>query len=114
MSEPEFLRFKLPEDRIRAMVRGDRDFVVCVTAEGQVSAVCKMCNKSLEILRDGALVWFRCNKCALVSFYPVANVQRDLQFAIKDGQPFLSDLFYMRQLPATLKSPFAASSRGGV
>jgi hypothetical protein len=47
-----------------------------------------------------------------VSFYPAANVQRDIQFAINDGRPFVSDLFYMRQLPATLKSPFAAGTSG--
>jgi hypothetical protein len=112
MSEPGFLRVKLPEDKIRAMARGDRDFVLQATGEGHVSAVCKKWVQALEIVQDGGLVWFRCPGCTLVSFYPVANVQRDIQFAIKDGQPYVSDLFYMRQLPATLKSPFETGKKG--
>ena len=111
MSRPGFLRVELPEETIRARARGERDFVLQATGDG-VSAVCKACARALDILEDGGLVWFRCPGCSLVSFYPVANVQRDIQFAIKDGKPYVSDLFYMRQLPATLKSPFAASTTG--
>jgi hypothetical protein len=112
MSEPGFLTFPLPEDKIRAMSRGDRDFVLQATGEGYVSAVCKKCVQALEILQDGGLVWFRCPRCELMSFYPVANVQRDIQFAIKDGRPYVSDLFYIRQLPETLKSPFGEGGQG--
>jgi hypothetical protein len=106
MSEPGFLRVELSEDQIRAMARGDRDFVVQATGEGHVSAVCKACAQALEIHLDRGLVWFHCPKCDRVSFDPAANVQRDIQFAIRDGRPFVSDLFYMRQLPVTLTSPF--------
>ena len=60
----------------------------------------------------GGFVWFRCPGCSLVSFYPVANVHRDIQFAVKDGKHYESDLFYMRQLPATLKSPFLPARKG--
>jgi hypothetical protein len=108
MSEPGFLRFELPEHQIRAMARGDRDFVLQATGEGRVSAVCKACVQALEILEDRGLVWFHCSKCDRVSFYPVGNVQRDIEFARRDGRPFVSDLFYLRQLPSTLASPFAA------
>lgn len=106
MSEPGFLRVELPEDQIRAMARGDRDFELKATGEGLVSAVCIACAQAPEILQDSGLVWFHCQKCHGVSFYPVVNVQRDIQFAVRDGKPFVSDLFYMRQLPSTLKSPF--------
>jgi hypothetical protein len=111
MSEPGLISYRLPEETIRAMARGDRDFVVQVTGEGRVSAVCKGCVEALEIVQAQGLVWFHCPKCDRVSFDPVANVQRDIQFAIRHGQPFVSELFYFRELPATLVSPFAAAEK---
>jgi hypothetical protein len=106
ISEPRFLRFELPEERICAMARADRDFVLQAMGDGRVSAVCKACVRALEIAESDELVWFRCLRSDRVSFYPVANVQRDIGFAARDGRPFLSDLFYMKQHPATLRSSF--------
>jgi hypothetical protein len=112
MSEQRIVGVNVPEHRIRVLARGDRDLILRTTGEGCVSAVCKTCVRALEIKRDRELIWFRCPKCALVSLYTVANVKRDTQLALKDGRPFVTDLFYMRQLPAELRSPFEAVATG--
>src|SRR4051812_8332834 len=110
MDTPQTRRIAVTEEQIRAMARGNRDFILQVTGEGDVSARCKACATNLQIMRAGALLWFRCSGCQRESFYPVANVERDCYFAGKDGQPFVSELFYMKQRPPGLTSPFDAIS----
>src|ERR1043165_145526 len=105
MDTPQTRRVAMTEEQIRAMARGSRDFRLRVTAEGEVSAQCKACACGLQIRRGGPLLWFYCSACKRESFYPVSNVERDCYFAGKDGQPFVSELFYMKQRPRGLKSP---------
>ena len=112
MPDQGFIRYQMSEEKIREMAQGDRDFVVQVAGEGQVSAVCKACVRALELREANELIWFHCPKCDRVSFYPIANIQRDIQYAIRDGRPFVSELFYFSELPATLTSPFAAYAKG--
>ena len=108
MSEQQFHSVEVPEARIRVLARGDRDVILQTTCDGRVSGVCKECVRALEVVRDRQRLWFRCPECALVTLYPVANVQRDTHYAIKDGRPFVADLFYVRKLLAKLECPFKA------
>jgi Protein kinase domain len=106
MSKQRFESVAVPVARLRVLARGDRDGILQTNAEGTVSGVCKKCVRALEIMRDEGLLWFRCPKCAQQTFCPVANIQRDARFAIEDGRPFVTDFFYLRELPAEVMKQF--------
>ena len=106
MERLKTLRVAMTEEQRRAMARQKRDFILRVTGEGEVSAQCKACACGLQIRREGPLLWFHCLGCKRESFYQVTNIERDCYFAGKDGRPFVSELFYMKQRPPGLKSPF--------
>ena len=106
MDNPRIQRVVMTEEQIRAMARGSRDFILKVTEEGDVSARCKAYATSLQIRQSGELLWFQFPNCNRLCFYPLTNVQRDLHFASEDKAAFISELFYLRQLPPNLKSPF--------
>jgi tetratricopeptide (TPR) repeat protein len=61
----------------------------------------------LEVASQEELVWLRCLLCRRVSFNPIWNVQRDIQFAIQDGTPFEYEQYFVRQIPPGLVPPFA-------
>src|SRR5262249_22017982 len=52
VSEPKFVGVKVSESQIRAMARGDRDFTMETTGEGEVTAVCKACAEYLNIAEN--------------------------------------------------------------
>jgi hypothetical protein len=105
-ADPKFVSVPVTEERIREMLRGDRDFHVQTTEKCEVSAVCLACAAYLDIAQDAGLLWFRCPSCRRVSFNPVANHQRDAHFAHKDGRPFAYELFFLKEIPPQFRSPF--------
>jgi hypothetical protein len=110
--QPEiaFARVEIPEERLREMLRtGEKDLILRTTASGVVTAACKACNQALDIAQDGELLWFRCPICRRVSFNAIANVHRDVHFATQDGKPFEYEVFYIDNLPPTLRPPFRES-----
>jgi hypothetical protein len=104
-TEPRVLRIQVSEEQIREKMRGDRDFRLRVTEDGEVSAECKACRTPLRLAGVEGIVWFGCPSCHRVSFYPVGNVARDAHFAQADGKPLEYELFYMAELPPDLQPP---------
>ena len=105
-SGAELVSVAVPEDRLREMLKGSRDIVIHTASDGMVSAFCKECGEWMEVVQKDSLVWFRCGSCRLVSFNPIPNVARDIQFAIEDGAPFVYEIYFVRNLPPEFPSPF--------
>jgi hypothetical protein len=101
--ETEFRR-KLQE------IKGE--FLLRTKPNGDVEAICKSCRVPLVVAQKDQLHWFRCPCCHGVSFNPTPNVNRDVQFAIQDGQAFEHESNYVRQLPPGLVPPFSAEEVG--
>jgi hypothetical protein len=97
----------VPESRLREMLaEGGKDLILRTSPDGAVTATCKMCRRTVELAERGGLLWFRCPTCRRVSFNTLANVRRDVRFAIEDGKPFEYEIFYLQQLPPELRPPF--------
>jgi hypothetical protein len=97
----------LTHAQLRERLCGEkRDFAVTTTEDHVVTAVCHSCSIALETVWRDPLLWFRCPDCSRVSFNPAPNILRDAVLAQQDGRPFRYDLFYMKDLPSGLGSPF--------
>jgi hypothetical protein len=99
-SQPQQSRFistPIREAELRERMKGERDFKIKVTEDGQVSAHCKSCDSAMRIkvAEQDNLCWFICQHCKQVSFYPVTNVHRDMHLAKLDGSPLEYELFFM-------------------
>jgi hypothetical protein len=105
-SDLDLVVVQLPEARIRRILQGKRDFIVQITAQGEVTASCKTCSNRMSLSRKDEFLWFYCHQCRRISFDPIANVQRDTGLAIKDGRTLKHEMYFTTKLPPTLKSPF--------
>lgn len=98
----------VPEARIRWLLKSNvADLRISVAADQSVLARCKRCDCSAESRHALPLVWFRCPTCGGTSFVPVPNLERDAHFARSDGSSFEYEIFYIRDLPRDLPSPFS-------
>jgi hypothetical protein len=99
------IRFSLPEEQIRDMMKGKRDFKVRIGIDGTVSAYCMACECAILVKESDGLLWYICPRCGRRSFDPMGNIYRDIRFAGKDGKLLEYQLFYLNQLPSGLKPP---------
>jgi uncharacterized protein YegJ (DUF2314 family) len=108
-----FVAVEVPEAEYRRKVREKKgEFLLRAKPDGSVAAICNSCRGPLNVVQQDELVWFRCPLCRRVSLNPTANVQRNVQFAIHDGEPFEEEMYYIRSLPPGLDPPFSAEEVG--
>ena len=101
----QVVRAPVSEQRLREMMKGDKDFRIRVDLDGAVTAHCKSCDCDMTITESSGLVWFLCPACQRASFYPAGNISRDTQIARQDGAPLEYELFYLKDLPPSLRPP---------
>ena len=102
----QFAKAEMSEEAIKEMALKPKDVKLSIEENGAVSALCKECQKEMHLNDKDGLVWFICTSCSRFTFYPLANVQRDVHFAQQDGKPFEPELYYLKELPEGLNHPF--------
>jgi hypothetical protein len=107
--ETSFVAVEVPEAEYLRKVREKKgEFLLRAKPDGDVVAICNSCRVPLDVAQQDELVWFRCPHCRRVSFNPTANVQRNVQFAIQDGEAFEEEMYFVREIPPVMVPPFAA------
>lgn len=102
--KPEIVSIEVPNEVIREKMKEPRDFIMKITASGDVSAYCKRCSVEMFVAQDEMLIWFHCKACNCYSFNPPGNVKRDATFAAHDGKPLEYEAFFI-DFPPQLQPP---------
>ncbi len=105
-AELNLVALKLSETQIRKMLPGTRDFIVQITVNRELTATCKACSQGMSTAIKDEYCWFYCPQCHRISFTPLMNIQRDAGLARKDGRTLKYEMYFMPELPPTLKAPF--------
>ena len=92
---------------LRKMLRGERDFVVRATPDGNYAATCKSCQQALWLVPQNDILWFKCPGCRRMTCYPEANARRDVRIAERDGHAFEYELYFNQYWPADIEPPFS-------
>jgi hypothetical protein len=105
-------RIQVPAEHLKRLLKEPKDVRVLVFSTGAVAAVCKACAEQIQPADKDGLLWLVCPRCQGVSFVPLANLPRDVNWAEQAGGLFEYEVFFVRDLPPQLSPPSPPPNAG--
>jgi hypothetical protein len=106
-----FVRARVDVDKLIPMLKAPKDVIVWVSSARWVAALCKACAETIEPTPKDGLLWMVCPRCGRMTFLPLANLPRDVEFAQEsENGIFEYELFAVRELPPGFSPPGPAGS----